>query len=147
MTTTNIAQEEPGLYKAVLALAQDADAAALDSGLSPGFVELLKVRVSQLNGCAFCLRWHTRDALAKGESADRVAVLPAWRETSYFHATERAALGLAEHVALIDERGRDDPDTGALSPEQVAAVSWVVLVIGTLNRVAITSRYVVAPRP
>ena len=50
-------------------------------------------------------------------------------------------------MALVGDRGPDGPDTAALSPEQVAAVSWVVLVIGTLNRVAITSRYVLAPRP
>ena len=80
MTTTDIAQEEPGLHKAVLAMAQDADAAALDGGLSPGFVELLKVRVSQLNGCAFCLDMHWKDARARGESEERMYSLAAWHE-------------------------------------------------------------------
>ena len=146
-TITNIAEQEPGLYKAAIALAQEADAAAVDSGFSAGFVDLLKVRVSQLNGCAFCLRWHTRDALAKGESGDRVAVLPAWRETSYFDVAEAAALALAEHVTRIgDRQAGEAPGAESLTPQQVAAVCWVVMAMGTLNRVAITSGYVVAPR-
>ncbi|GAA5118222.1 carboxymuconolactone decarboxylase family protein [Alloalcanivorax gelatiniphagus] len=145
MGTTDITQQEPGLYRGAIALSQEADAAAIDAGLSAGFVEILKVRVSQLNRCAFCLRWHSRDALAKGEGADRLAVLPAWRETSYFDDAERAALALAEHVALLAERTGDAPDASALTPEQVAAVAWVALAIGTLNRIAVTSAYAVGP--
>ncbi|MGP3918477.1 carboxymuconolactone decarboxylase family protein [Nonomuraea sp. 10N515B] len=67
--------------------------------VDPLLVELVKIRTSQINGCAFCLRMHTRDALKKGESTDRLAVLPAWAETGYFSEFERAALRLAEAVA------------------------------------------------
>ncbi|MDZ5662413.1 carboxymuconolactone decarboxylase family protein [Nocardioides sp. S-58] len=143
--TTNIADLEPHLYGAAIALGLEADAAAIDAGLSTGFVELLKMRVSQLNRCAFCLRWHSRDALAKGETADRLAVLSAWRETSYFDEAERAELALVEHVAIIAERTGEAPDTSAMTPEQVAAVAWVAIAIGTLNRIAVTSAYAVGP--
>lgn len=143
----NLGKQEPELYKAALAMAQQADAAALDAGLSGQLLELVKIRVSQLNGCAFCLRAHTHDALAKGETLDRLAVLPAWRETSYFSPVERQALALAEQVTRIG----DAPDHEAADPEvpltapQAAAVAWVAIAINTFNRIAITSRYTVAP--
>jgi len=124
------------------------DAAALDVGLSRLLVELVKIRVSQLNGCAFCLRWHTKDALAKGETTERLAVLPAWRETSYFDEVERGALGLAELVTQIGDSvvgERYDTAVAALTPDQVAAVAWVTIAINALNRVAITSHYTVEP--
>ena len=66
---------------------REATAAA---GLAPLLVELLRIRTSQINGCAFCLRMHTRDALKKGENPDRIAVLPGWEETGYFSETDRS---------------------------------------------------------
>ena len=111
--------------------------------------ELVKIRVSQLNGCAFCLRMHTRDALKAGEVPDRLAVLPTWRETEYFSAQERAALNLSEAITLIaSDHVPDDVYSAAaahLSEAQIAAVSWIAIVMNAFNRVAIASRYVVAP--
>lgn len=144
---TNIGKLQPQLYKATIAISDQAGTAAIDSGLAPGFVELLRIRVSQLNGCGFCLRMHTHDALDKGESPERIAVLPAWRETEYFDEAERDALALAERVTRISSSPRDEqhePVT-TLSPAQAAAVAWVAIVINAFNRIAITSHYRIAP--
>jgi len=142
---TNIAQQEPDLYKAAISMSREADAAALDSGLSARLVELVKIRVSQLNGCAFCLRAHTNDALAKGETVERISLLPAWRETFYFDQVEQDALALAERVTDIASSSAHQEVESALTPAQAAAVAWVAITLNTFNRIAITSRYVVAP--
>ena len=142
---TNIAQQEPDLYKAAISMSQEADAAALDSGLSAQLVELVKIRVSQLNGCAFCLRAHTNDALAKGETVERISLLPAWRETFYFDQVERDALALAERVTDIGSSAGHEEVESVLTPAQAAAVAWVAIAINAFNRIAITSRYLVAP--
>ncbi|MEX5270252.1 carboxymuconolactone decarboxylase family protein [Kocuria sabuli] len=110
----------------------------------------MKIRTSQLNGCAFCLRMHTRDALQKGESADRLAVLPAWADTRYFSDTERAALRLTEAIAQVADGHVGDEDYAAavsvLTEEQISAVAWLSTVMNAFNRVAITSRYTVTGR-
>lgn len=145
----NLGKAAPELYQAVAELERLASARAEAAGLAKGFTHLLRLRASQINGCAFCLRMHARDALAAGEAAERLAVLPAWRETGYFDARERAALALVEALTRI----ADDqlPDTtyaeaaAALSAEEIAAVEWVAIVINVWNRIAIPSRYEVAP--
>ncbi len=71
------------------------------SGLEPLLLELIKVRASQLNGCAYCLDMHTKDARAAGETEQRLYALAAWRETPFFTARERAALAWAEDVTLL----------------------------------------------
>lgn len=144
---TNIGKLQPQLYQTTIAMSDQAGAAAIDSGLAPGFVEVLRIRVSQLNGCGFCLRMHTHDALDKGESPERIAVLPAWRETEYFDDVEREALALAERVTRISTSSHDEQDdpVTALSPGQAAAVAWVAIVINAFNRIAITSHYRIAP--
>ena len=145
----NLAQAQPALYKAVAEVEKLAMQAALDAGWSKGFVHLLKLRASQINGCAFCLRMHARDALAVGESADRLAVLPGWRETGYFSDKERAALALTEAVTTIADGQLPDEVYAAaaerLSPQEIASAEWVAVVINLWNRVAIASRYPVGP--
>lgn len=144
---TDISRHEPELYKATVALSEQAEAAALDAGLHPRLVELIRIRVSQINGCGFCLRMHTRDALAKGEAMDRIAVLPAWRETGYFDPVDRDALALAERVTGIGSSShaeQPEPPT-TLSSAQASAVAWVAIVINSFNRIAITSHYKVTP--
>ena len=133
----------PEAYRTTIALSAQAEKAALDAGVAPLTLELLRIRASQLNGCGYCLRMHTRDALDKGESIDRIAVLPAWRETSYFSAEERAALEIAEEITHISDH-RDD-DTSAVSPEQAAALRWAAIAINAFNRIAISSHYAVQP--
>ncbi|MCQ4080961.1 carboxymuconolactone decarboxylase family protein, partial [Streptomyces sp. RB6PN25] len=101
MTSVNLGKQHPATYKNLGALGAQADTAVQEAGLDPLLAELVKIRVSQLNGCAFCLRMHTRDALAKGESTDRLAVLAAWWESQCFTPQERAAVALAEQVTEL----------------------------------------------
>ncbi|MGP9487992.1 carboxymuconolactone decarboxylase family protein [Glutamicibacter sp. 363] len=107
--------------------------------------ELVKIRVSQFNGCAFCLRMHTRDALKLGESSDRLAALATWWESQYFSELESAALALAEEVTQLEVPPSRAEDTAVLSAEQVSAISWLAIVMNSWNRSAIRSQYPVAP--
>lgn len=143
MVRVRLDKAVPTAYKTTIALSAQADAAALDAGIEPLTLELVRIRASQINGCGFCLRMHVADALAKGEQPDRIAVLPAWRETGYFSPAERAALAIAEEITDIGAHG--DPDTTALSGDQAAAVRWVAIVINAFNRIAISSHYAVEP--
>ncbi len=145
MTQVNIGKQFPAAYRAMLALAEQAAEQVEAAGLDPRLAELVKIRCSQLNGCAFCLRMHTQDAIKLGETADRLAVLPGWRESQYFSQTEQAALQLAERVTQVGDPGRL-PDGGGdpaavLTDAQIAAVIWVAVVINSWNRIAILSHY------
>lgn len=118
-------------------------------GIADGFVHLLKLRASQLNECAYCVRLHARDALRAGESADRVSLVAAWRDSQYFDEKERAGLALVESITLIaDEHVPDDVYAGAaavLSDDEIAAVQWIVTVISAWNRISIPGRPTVTP--
>jgi AhpD family alkylhydroperoxidase len=103
VTDVNVGKQYPDSYQALAELERHA---AADAGLDQRLAELVKIRVSQLNGCAFCLRMHTTDAIKHGEAPDRLAVLPTWWESHYFADTEQAALQLAERVTLPAEHGR-----------------------------------------
>ncbi|NKX54098.1 carboxymuconolactone decarboxylase family protein [Arthrobacter mobilis] len=149
-TRANLSKQHPRAYQTLLDMNKAAAEAASASGIDPRLVELIKIRASQINNCAYCLRMHTRDALRLGEQAERLAILSAWRESSgYFSAVERASLALAEAVVRIDDGGLDDGLYARvaefLTPSQIAAVSWVANAIGVFNRVAIASRYPVEP--
>lgn len=138
----------PEAYKSVLTLSQQCDDAAAEAGIGPLTIELVRIRSSQLNGCAFCLRMHVRDALAKGETTDRIAVIPAWRETTYFTDEECAALKIAEEITHISDVAAGlaaPPDLSVLTAQQDAVLRWVAIVINTFNRIAITSHYKVGP--
>lgn len=148
MTNTqrvNLGKEHPAAYKALVAISAEVENSAAAAGLDPLLVELLRIRASQINGCAFCLRMHTRDALKKGENPDRIAVLPAWDEAGYFSETDRAALRLTEAVTRVSDGRVSDEDynaaAAALAPDQISAVTWLATVMNAFNRVAITSRY------
>ena len=139
----------PAIYKAVAATDELANKAAIEAGWSEGFIHLIKMRASQINGCAFCLRMHSRDALAAGEAADRLAVLPAWREADYFSAKERAGLALTEAITSIADGQLPDEVYAAaaeeLNPAEIASVEWLAIVINMWNRLAISGRYPVKP--
>ena len=145
----NISKQFAGPYEAFAAFDAKVKAATEEAGLSTLLVELVKLRVSQINGCAFCLRMHTRDAIAAGESADRLAVLPAWWESQYFSDEEQAALILAERITRIaDEHTAAAPSVdveAALSKPQIAAVTWLAIEMNGWNRIAIASLYPVGP--
>ena len=145
----NLGKAMPALYQSVLGLDKLAEQAALDAGWAGGFTHLVKMRASQINECAFCLRMHSRDALATGETADRLAVLPAWRETTYFTDKERAGLALTEAVTLVaQDQIPDEVYAEAakhLNAQEIASIEWLAVVINMWNRIAISSRYPVQP--
>ena len=127
----------------MLTLNEQCDKAAAEAGIDPLTVELVRIRVSQLNGCAFCLRMHVRDALDKGESTDRIAVVSAWRETAYFTEAERAALEIAEQISHISEVAVED--NSALTTQQAAVLKWIAITMNAFNRIAIASHYKIGP--
>lgn len=145
----NLTKLFPEAYEAQLAADRAAEEAAVVAGLDPLLVELVKIRASQLNGCAFCLRMHTRDALEKGETTDRLALVAAWWESQYFTPQEQAALTLAERITRIGEEHTAPAPAvdieAALDEKQIAAVTLLTIVINTWNRIAVSSHYPVAP--
>lgn len=141
MAAVNLSKQHPELYRSVATISKDADEAIARAGLDPLLGELIKIRVSQLNGCAFCLRAHTRDAIDKGETTDRLAVVAAWWESQLFTEQEQAALALAEDVTRLPVPEPSAWDNGSLSEDQVSAISWLAIVYNTWNRIAIRSHY------
>jgi AhpD family alkylhydroperoxidase len=115
-------------------------------GLDPKLYELVKIRASQINGCAFCLDMHTKDARAAGETEQRIYVLPAWREAPFYTAKERAALALTEAITLVSETHVPDEvyaeAAACFEPEEVAALIMAITTINAWNRIAIASRTV-----
>jgi AhpD family alkylhydroperoxidase len=141
----NIGKVVPELFQAVGSLERLASEYAKSAGIVDGFAHLLRLRSSQLNQCAYCVRLHTRDALASGESSDRISVLTAWRESEYFTEKERASLALVEAVTLIAQGQVPDAvyaqAAAVLSDAEIAAVEWLGVAINAWNRIAISSRY------
>lgn len=142
---------EPGSWRALNGLARKVAAAAEEAGLSRALLELLNLRVSQLNGCAYCLDLHTRYAEEAGVSPQKLAVLTAWRETELFTELERSALAIGEAVTqLPDEETRLAELAVAraeLTDEQYSALQWAAIAINAFNRVSVLSRHRVRPRP
>lgn len=145
MTHVNIGKVHPTLYKAMTNLGEDAAVLAREAGLDPRLVELVKIRASQINGCAYCLRSHTRDAAALGETPERLAVLAAWWESQYFTPQEQAALLIVERVTLISDRSpapaRELGDVDVLTERQMSAITWVSIAMNALNRIAVSSHF------
>ncbi|GAA0903498.1 carboxymuconolactone decarboxylase family protein [Pseudonocardia zijingensis] len=114
-----------------------------EQGLEPGLVELVKIRASQVNGCAYCIDMHVLDAEALGETHQRMHALSAWRETPFFTARERAALAYAEAATTLDHAAVDsalDAASAHFTEDELVALVWVVAMINTWNRVAIPAR-------
>ncbi|MBD8042793.1 carboxymuconolactone decarboxylase family protein [Arthrobacter sp. Sa2BUA2] len=138
------------IYQALAGTAAAVRAAAQEAGLGRIVMELVNLRVSQLNGCAYCLDLHTRQALDEGETPQRLSVLPAWRDTNLFSDTERAALGLAEALTILpDGEQREEifaKYQALLSVEQFSVLSWAVVTMNAFNRVSIISGHPVKAR-
>ncbi len=145
----NLGKSAPDLYQAVVKLNRSASEFVASAGIAEGLSHLLRLRASQLNQCAYCVRLHTRDALASGESSDRISMLTAWRESQYFTDKERAAIALIEAVTLIAEGQVPEAVYGeaalVLSDQEISAIEWLGVVINAWNRIAISSRYPVRP--
>ena len=135
----------PAVYQAATALSQAAGAAAEDAGVGRILVELVNMRVSQINGCAYCLDLHHRQAVEAGETERRLAVLSTWSETSLFNEQEQAALQLAESITqlpdLLERRYAEDESRAVLGDAAYAAVAWVAITMNAFNRISITSHH------
>jgi AhpD family alkylhydroperoxidase len=135
----------PELYKQLLGLHTMVEKAAADAGLDQRLIELVKIRASMLNGCAFCLDMHARDARKLGETERRIFLLGAWRETDLYTEQERAALALTDAMTRLSQT-QDVPDevyeqaTAAFTEEQYRVVAWAITVINAFNRLLVTSR-------
>ncbi|WP_258054510.1 carboxymuconolactone decarboxylase family protein [Streptomyces sp. Ru71] len=142
-------KQSPDAYRALTATAEAVRAVAAQAGLDRILVELVNIRVSQLNACAFCLDLHTRAALRAGETTQRLGVLPAWRDTELFTPRERAALALAEATTHpADAQAQSTAYTLArsvLSDDEISAVIWVAITINAFNRVSVLSKHPVRP--
>jgi AhpD family alkylhydroperoxidase len=115
-------------------------------GLEPGLLELVKTRASQINGCAFYLHMHTKDARARGETEERLFLLDAWRESPLYSERERAALAWTEALTLIAKTGAPDADFEELrrqfSDREIVDLTVAVGMINTWNRLAVGLRFV-----
>jgi AhpD family alkylhydroperoxidase len=129
-------------YQALAALQQYVEA----SGLERPLVELVKIRASQINGCAYCIDMHTKDARALGESEQRIYLLNAWRESPFYTDRERAALEWTESVTLISETHAPDDVYERVkkqfTPEDLVNLTLAIVAINGWNRVAIPFRSV-----
>ncbi|HZW30472.1 MAG TPA: carboxymuconolactone decarboxylase family protein [Isosphaeraceae bacterium] len=132
----------PGAVAAMRAL----EAYVRQSGLEPGLLELVRVRASQINGCAYCIDMHTKDARARGESEQRLYELVAWRETPFYTERERAALAWTEAVTRI----ADGPVPDAVyeqarahfSEKELVDLTMAIVAINGWNRLAVSFRAV-----
>lgn len=132
----------PGGFKAMAAL----EAYLRSSGLEHRLLHMVKLRVSQMNGCAYCIDMHWKDARAAGETEQRLYGLDAWREASYYSDRERAALEWAEAVTDISEGHVSDrvhdAVRGHFTDKELVDLTWAVVAINGWNRVAIAFRSV-----
>jgi AhpD family alkylhydroperoxidase len=145
-TTLNSPRIDPTTYlangtgRAMLALQHQVDTSGLDHAL----VELVKIRASQINGCAYCIDMHTKDARAAGETEQRIYALSAWRETPFFTERERAALAWTEAVTNVSathvpDEVHDHART-VFGEAELVALTWAVVAINAWNRVAVAFR-------
>jgi AhpD family alkylhydroperoxidase len=112
--------------------------------IDPKLRELVRLRASQLNGCAYCLDMHSKDARAIGETEQRLYGLAAWRETPYFTARERAALAFTESVTLVADSHVPAADYDAVAaeftPDEVAALLSLIVTINAWNALSVSTR-------
>ena len=110
----------------------------------PRLRELVRIRASQLNGCAYCIDMHTKDARAIGETEQRIYALPAWRETPYFTDRERAALAFAETVTLLADTHVPDEAyqqvAAVFSADEVGALVSLIVTINAWNTIGVATR-------
>jgi AhpD family alkylhydroperoxidase len=134
----DIDKAEPGIYRAMAVSDKQVGSFDLDARLK----ELIRIRVSQINGCGYCINTHTKDTLELGESMQRLFTLSAWWETPFFTEEEKAVLKLAEQVTHISRGGvTDDVYNTAiniLGEKKIAEVIFTIVTINSWNRIAIS---------
>jgi AhpD family alkylhydroperoxidase len=135
----NIEATLPEAYKAMRGLS----ASLSKTGLTPVQKELIKIRASQINACAFCLDMHTKEALNVGETQQRIFLLNAWRETNLFTDEEKAILALTEEVTLISDQGVTEKTYKEaekfFSAEVIAQIIMSIVLINGWNRIAVST--------
>lgn len=138
-TRVNIQQVQPNAYKALFPL----ENYLATTNLTKIQKELIKIRASQINGCAFCLNLHTQDALQYGETNQRIFLLNAWKETDKFTEVEKTILAITEEVTLIHQNGLTDATYELakkhFSEEVIAQIIMSVVAINAWNRIAIST--------
>ena len=130
----------PDIYERVLALSQ----LAANAGLEKELLELVKIRASQINGCAFCVQFHILEAERLGVSADKLNLVAVWREAPQFSPRERAALAWTEALTLLPDGVSDDVYAQAsaeFSEKELAYLSSAVAVINVWNRFGVAYRW------
>lgn len=142
MSRKSIKEIEPDAYKAMLGLEEYIRSTTLDRKIC----EIIKIRVSQINGCAYCIDMHTQEAQKMGEDVRRLFAIAAWRESPLFSEQERAALLLAEEVTYMDEDGvSDEAYNHALEQfggNGVAQIIMQSIIINSWNRIAVSTHQV-----
>lgn len=138
----NFASASPAARKALVAL----DIAGRD-GIDPALAELIKIRASQLNGCAFCLHMHTTDARKAGETEERLALVSVWREaTNFFDDKEQAVLALTEQVSLIADGGVSDEVYAGVAEyfdeHEIGQLLTQIFTINAWNRIGVATHVV-----
>ncbi|SHE71188.1 carboxymuconolactone decarboxylase family protein [Pedobacter caeni] len=135
----DIQKVNPKAYQGMFALENVLN----DSSLSKTHKELIKIRASQINGCAFCLDMHTRDARGYGETEQRLYTLSAWRETSFFTEEEMAILALTEEVTLIASGGVSEQTYARaaelFSEQELSEIIMAIVTINAWNRIAVST--------
>ncbi|WP_211165414.1 carboxymuconolactone decarboxylase family protein [Flavobacterium silvaticum] len=135
----NIQQTTPAAFQAMLSL----EKFIATSGLDPVHKELIKIRASQINGCAFCIDMHTKEARKIGFTEQRIYLLNAWKETDLYDEKEKAILAIIEEITLISNGGVSQKNYEAaaahFSPEYLSAIIMMAVTINAWNRIAITT--------
>jgi AhpD family alkylhydroperoxidase len=138
----NLMNVNPGIIHAMLGLEKQVSKGGLDNKL----LDLVRMRASQINGCAYCLDMHSKDARAAGETEQRLYGLNAWRETPYYSARERAALEWTEALTLVTEGHVPDEVYERVRPEfsedELAHLSLAIVAINGWNRLNVAARTV-----
>jgi AhpD family alkylhydroperoxidase len=145
----HIDKQSPEAYKSLTGISTAVMATAKEAGLSRELVELVNVRVSQINGCPSCLEVHHRRAVTAGVTDKQLATLSVWRDTALFDDREQAALRLAEITTTLPEHDTAEREYArarkVLTDDELSAVVWVATAINAFNRVSILSRHPVKP--
>ncbi|MEX3510520.1 carboxymuconolactone decarboxylase [Kocuria sp. WRN011] len=135
-------KSDPASWRAINAFSRKVAAANEEADIPRSITELLNVRVSQINGCAYCLNMHVRQAREAGVTDQQLAVLPAWRDTQVFSPLERSALTIAEATTELDHSTLHQDLTTAretLTDKQFSALQWSAIAINAFNRISILS--------
>ena len=133
-----------GVYGAISRLDGATTKLADEAGVEPPLRELIRIRASQLNGCAYCVDMHTKDARNGGESEQRIYAVPVWRETPFFSERERAALAFTEVVTLMADThvpaAAWEEAAAVFSEQEMAAVLSLVVTINAWNTIGVATR-------